>query len=66
MGSSPAVDPSFVGMAACPVGGSALVPHGEEVGPSKDPFVWPHLIDHHEALFEVNDMAEQDMWGGAS
>lgn len=57
VGSSPTVDPSFVGTIASHAGGFALIPHGEEVGLSKDSFAWPHLMDSHEALFEVNDVA---------
>lgn len=48
------------------VGGPALVPHGEEVGPSRDPLVWPHPMDPREALFVVDDMAEQAAWASAS
>jgi hypothetical protein len=65
-GSSPTVDPSFMGMTASHAGGSALIPHGEEVGLGEGPFAWPHPANSHEALFEVNDVAEQAMWGGAS
>ena len=39
MGLSPIVNPSFVGLAADHVGGSALVFHKKEIGPSEDPFV---------------------------
>ena len=66
MGLSPVVDPSFVGLAADCVGGSALVLCVKEIGPGEDPFIWPHLSDPREALFEVHDVAEQATWGGAS
>jgi hypothetical protein len=60
-GLPPAVD-SIAGR----VGGFALVLCSDEVGLSEDPFVWPHLTDPREALFEVNDAAEQAAWGGTS
>jgi hypothetical protein len=65
-GWSPAVDPSFVGTIASHAGGSTLIPHGEKVGLGEGPFSWPHPVDSPEALFEVNDVAEQAMRGGAS
>jgi hypothetical protein len=65
-GSSLTVDPSFMGMIAGHAGGSVLIPHGEEVGLGEGPFTWPHPADSCEALFEVNDVAKQAMWGGTS
>ena len=60
------IDQSPVGTIVDGVVGPSLVPHGEKVRPSKDPLIWPHPVDPHEALLMVNDMAEQDTWAGAS
>ena len=60
------VDPSLVAMAVGDVGGLALVPHGEEVGPSGDLLIWPHPVDPHEPLFMVDDMVEQAAWADTS
>lgn len=57
----PAVDP-----VAGRVGGPALVLHGEKAGPGEDPSICSHPTDPCEAMFEVDDDAEQVTWGGAS
>jgi hypothetical protein len=58
--------PLIVDPVAGRVGGSALVLHGEKAGPGEDPSVCPHPADPREAMFEVDDAAEQAAWGGAS
>lgn len=40
MNSPSIIDPSLTGAATTRVGGPALAPHVEEVGPSEGPFVW--------------------------
>lgn len=45
MDSPSIIDLSLMGMVVDDVGGLALVPHGEEIGPSEDPLVWPHPVD---------------------
>lgn len=42
------IDPPVMGTIVSGVGGLALVPHDEEVGPSKDPLIWSHPMDDEE------------------
>lgn len=60
-----AIDPPLTGASADGADGLALALRGEEVGPSEDPFAWPHPTDPREALFMVDDIVEQPMWVGA-
>ena len=64
-GSPPTFDPSFMGTIVTQAGGSILTPCDEEVGLGEDPFIWPHLVGSHEALFMVNVAAKQATWGSA-
>lgn len=45
MDSPSTIDPSLMGTAVYDVGGSALVPHDEDVIPSGDHLIWPHPMD---------------------